>query len=411
MGYQGVKPSVLTTTYGLCQLPRFFGYRSPMASRLMGVVVTHAQCHSQTRCLCLGDRISIQATFASRTAASRTCSNLNTLEWSRKYSWDDYEDYRRPSVVSDAIEGADRVESTVQVLFDTTYRTERQVWYPYAAPTPVVPRQLTATTRSLWKRPLQEKNAGAIAGGIVGGVAVLVIGCLVSWFCRPYRRAATRSRNSTAWTETTLGASAVSRWLRCTNFNEPPQREPGMKEGSDTDGTSNKDHVVPAAHARPATGLDRHAELYGDQSARHEMSSTDDGFSPRSTIIVENMSRTRHASVEAGSQRIHEMLDESSLSPRQSTQKPELPYMWQAEKATFGSIDKNSGSAPQIPPVDAALSSRPVIQTKLRRAQSRARPSTDTRKEREQQLSTSPPSRQVSSMRMSAHAAGPISPM
>lgn len=351
--------------------------------------------------------------------------NLNTLEWSRRYAWDSFEDYQRSSIISGAIESVAGPTTAVQALFDTTYRIERMTWYPYAAPDSRSNNATDGTTIIESTTRDSSINSGAIAGGVVSGVAVLLAGFLLFWFCRPSRRAARKSRNSTAYTETTLGTNAVSRWLRRTNFNEPPQRQPGIKEGSETDGTSSEDHVVPAAHARPRSGQQRPAELYGDNRARHEMASNDDGFSPRSSTVVESVYRTRHTSVEAGSQQIHEMPDESTVSPRQSIQKPGQPYVWQAEKVPFASIDEKpisemdvhhaANSQPDVSYVgsDIAVSrtsadqlSRPSFGGPERRPAIERNGSSIS-----SELPTTPPSRDTSAFRMSANSAGPISPM
>lgn len=368
--------------------------------------------------------------------------DLNTLEWTRKYSWNTYEDYKRPKAISDAINGANGADSNVKALFDTTYRTGIQAWYPYASPE----SNGTAGGDGNGTVIVQETstgggtNAGAIAGGVVGGVTALVIGFLLFWFCRPSRRAARKSKNSTTYTETTLGASAVSRWLRRTNFNEPPQGQAGFKEGSETDVGSNEDHVVPATHARPPTALAGPAELSGDQRTRHEMSSTDDGFSPRSSTAVENMTvRTRHTSVEAGGMQIHEMLDESTVAPRQPAQGPGQPYIWQADRMPFSSIDEKSKSEASVDVVAAAAlsskndvsnlgsvppsSDRGAISRNSADQSSRAslgglnrghehRPTLDRNESSiSSELPTTPPSRHASGLRMSANSAGPISPM
>ncbi|ETN41026.1 uncharacterized protein HMPREF1541_02960 [Cyphellophora europaea CBS 101466] len=390
--------------------------------------------------LVLGGQNLNSTTFCIQDGSVIDVFNLNTLEWTRKYSWDTYEDYRRPQIIIDAIDGAAGADSAVRALFDTTYTTVRNTWYPYTAggSNDTNSGNGTDTTNVERSSTGGGTNAGAIAGGVVGGIAVLVIGFLIFWFCRPSRRAARKSRNSTtAYTETTLGASAVSRWLRRTNFNEPPQRQAGLKEGSETDATSNDDHIVPAANARPPTTLDGPAELYGDERAFHEMS-TDDGFSPRSSTAVDNTTnRTRHTSVEAGSEPIHEMLDDSVVSPRQSAQVPSQPFVWKAEHRPFGSIDENSASGPLaslaagVAGSNSAIShpgstqsgsdrgavSRTSVDQSSRPSISGPPPGHDIRPTLDRnessissELPTSPPSRHGSNLRMSANAAGPISP-
>ena len=276
--------------------------------------------------------------------------NLNTHEWTRKYSWDTYESYKRPKVVSDAISSAAGADDEVKALFDTTYITPQKVWYPYAAPGSY---GTNSTTNNNGTTIISSSSppAGAIVGGVVGGIAIIVIGSLIFWFCRPSRRRARSQRHSTSMTEVTQDSSAVGRWLKRTNFNLPPAKQIDVTEGSVTD-TSADDPIVPNTHARPATGTlrDIPAEAPGDTRFRSEMSSNEDVInSPRSSAVMSGTTigeRTRHASIEAGSSEIHEMLDESTISPRHSGQSPYTPgrpYMWGRRSTFEGVLEEGPG--------------------------------------------------------------------
>jgi hypothetical protein len=324
--------------------------------------------------------------------------DLNTLQWTRKYAFDAYEDYSRPQAVRDSIAAAEQPSQVVQSLFDASYPGRIMTFYPYKNPDNGTNPSSEGSSQSSGS---SNNNAGAIAGGVVGGVAVLVIGFLIFWFCRPSRRAARKSRRSTAMSETTLGASAVSRWIRRTHFGVPPDGHKGDSEDGSNDG-----------HAVPVRRQHGPAELYGDVRNRHEIASTEDDLSPRSSTVVDPTSdRTRHASVEAGGKQIHEMLDESTVSPRTSAGPDAIAH--RAGQGRFRSIDETS-SGDLIAAASSAGRAAPLstVGANDSRHSLTSRPPVDRMEsDMSSELPTTPPSRGQSQLRMSANSAGPISPL
>jgi hypothetical protein len=116
--------------------------------------------------------------------------NLNTLQWTRSYDPQAYDNYTRKDAVQTS--PAASLVTGVPELFSTPYPKPVEHWYPYSKDSPP-----------------SSTPIGAIAGGAAGGGVVLLAIIFLIFYCRPSRRQARKERRRSG---TVSSSTVIGRW-------------------------------------------------------------------------------------------------------------------------------------------------------------------------------------------------------